>query len=47
MLGKCGRIAILNRAIRKSLIEKAKLKRELKKGKRELCGYMEKSIPCR
>lgn len=47
MLGKCRRMAILNRVIRKGLIEKVKLKRDLKKGKRELYGYMEKSIPCR
>lgn len=32
MLEKCRRIAILNREIRKGLIEKVKLKKDLKKG---------------
>ena len=32
VLEKCRRIAILNREIRKGLIEKVKLKKDLKKG---------------
>ena len=47
MQGEGRRIAILNSMIRKNFIEKVKLKRDLKKGKREPCEYMGKSIPCR